>query len=178
MKCQVCQTEEAKIHLTQVVNGVAKTLHLCEQCARKSGLNLSDPTSLNEVLLGLGQPSEQPAEPGTTGTQAERVCPHCHLSFSEFRKTGRLGCPECYRAFQTELEPLIRQMHRRDRHVGRRPPNWTEPTVTTEELDRLQKELQRAVAEERYEDAAQLRDRLAELRRILNQAEPGASSNS
>ena len=53
MLCECCQEHEATIHLTQVVNGQSKELHLCEECAEQSGLNLQGVMSLPEVLFGI-----------------------------------------------------------------------------------------------------------------------------
>jgi len=118
MKCERCQEDEATVHLTQVVNGAVKKLHLCEDCAAQSGVDVHNPMSMAELLLGFGKgaAADAPAAPGDA-----RSCPRCHLRGADFRKTGRLGCPECYTAFRAELSPLIRSMHRKERHAGKRP---------------------------------------------------------
>lgn len=175
MKCDRCHKAEAVLQWTQVVDGVVRSVHLCEECARKSGVNLDDPMSaMPNPLFDLGQPSaishEAPAGAG-------RACPECHTTFAQFRKSGRLGCPGCYAAFAEELDPLLKQMHPGDHHVGRVPPDGRAAAETTaRDLERLHEELSRAVAEERYEDAAKIRDRIAAMRGTAGAPrEPGTS---
>lgn len=154
MKCDVCQEQDATVHLTQVLDGSVKKLHLCEGCAAGSGVDIHNPVSIADLFIGLNKAKGPSREPGPAG------CPVCGLKPADFKKTGRLGCPECYTAFSASLAPLIRAMQRGDRHVGRSPGAGAEvPAPRPEELKR---QLERAIAEERFEEAARLRDRLAE----------------
>ena len=89
---------------------------------------------------------------------AERKCPSCHMRSSDFRKTSRLGCATCYRTFAGELAPILEDMHRGDRHTGKVPRN---AAVIREEELRLQ--LEEAVAAQRFEEAARIRDAIREL---------------
>ena len=41
----------------------------------------------------------------------QRACPVCGITFLEFRKQGRLGCPHDYVCFAAELEPLMVNIH-------------------------------------------------------------------
>lgn len=160
MTCEICKAQEATVHLTQVMDGAVKKLHMCEDCARKGGINIENPVSISDLLLGLGKEAQGEVEPGPP----DRVCPVCHLRQAEFRKTGRLGCPDCYTAFAAELAPLLRQMHKLDHHVGLAPPGGFGGSAPAEEAVAVQEALDRAVAEERFEEAARLRDRLLDLR--------------
>ena len=75
---------------------------------------------------------------------------------------GRLGCPSCYTVFQTALEPLLEKIHGGTRHVGKAPDESSAVDRSRERrLVALRRELQAVVREERYEEAAGLRDRLA-----------------
>lgn len=170
MKCEICKAQEASVHLTQVMEGEVRKLHMCEECARKGGINIENPVSISDLLLGLGK--EEPVEEAPAAP--DRACPVCHLRQADFRKTGRLGCPECYAAFATELAPLLRQMHRRDHHVGRTPQAMPGGVPAAEEAAAVQEALDRAVAEERFEEAARLRDRLQALRRRIASGSPAA----
>jgi len=165
----MCGSAEATVHLTQVAEGKVRSVHLCEACARKSGINIENLISLSDLFFGLGvAPAVDSGEGSVPAANAARPCPSCGATLLDFKSSGRLGCPHCYTAFAAELENLIRQMHRGDRHVGRRPASRATAAETSdvaaEDVARLQQELERAVAEERYEDAAQLRDRIAALR--------------
>ena len=37
MQCEVCQSKEATIHLTEIADGVRTEMHLCEQWRRSRG---------------------------------------------------------------------------------------------------------------------------------------------
>lgn len=161
MQCEVCKEQDATVHLTQVIDGSVKKMHLCEDCAAKSGVDPKDGVSLTDLLLGLGQ-----IVTGPEGIPlAEKSCPHCHLRQADFKKGGRLGCPDCYEAFAAELEPLIHAMHRRDRHAGKVPRAMAAAAGVAEGLERLQRELAKAIEKEDYERAAMLRDRIQGLRK-------------
>ncbi len=160
MRCEKCQKNEATVHLTQVIDGTVKKSHLCEACAEAGGIDLQNPASIADaLLLGLGQ-SKPEAEPG----EPDEGCPHCHLKRSDFKRTGRLGCPKCYETWRDSLRPLVRSMHRGERHVGKTPRRLRAGVRRTIEIERLERELEAAVAREAYEDAAELRDRIRRLR--------------
>lgn len=159
MQCEVCNEKEATIHLKQVVNQDVKELHLCEECAAESGVDINNPLTLQDVLLGLGTQKE--ADPETGG----RSCPRCHMRFSDFKKTSRLGCQACYEAFAEELAPLLEAMHKGVQHVGKKAGAVAAPSreATPSRLAALQQALTQAVAAERYEEAARLRDQIQQV---------------
>ncbi|HPG00913.1 MAG TPA: UvrB/UvrC motif-containing protein [Kiritimatiellia bacterium] len=156
MLCESCHDKEATVHLTQVVDGSVEKIHLCEECANKSGFDLHGPVSISDILVGMGGALDQPG--------AERSCPRCHLRRADFKKTGRLGCPVCYETFTAELMPLVKAMHRSEQHMGKVPSREDVRVRMSAEIASLQKELDDAVAAENYEEAAKLRDRIQKAR--------------
>jgi protein arginine kinase activator len=94
MLCNFCKKNEAKVHLTQIVDNKMQKVDLCEACSKEKGV--SDPTgfSLADLLLGLGAAQEMEKASGG----AELKCPHCGFTQADFKKAGRLGCSECYTA--------------------------------------------------------------------------------
>lgn len=157
MNCQRCKTE-ASVHLTETVNGRVREIHLCGNCARKSGLPVpEDPPTLplDSVVQGLIV-----AHVGElVGDLARRVCPLCGLRFMEFRITGRLGCPNDYVAFEPGLLPLLKRSQEGvTRHVGKTPRRPSGPEAT--DSLRLRAQLRAAIAREDYEEAARFRDQL------------------
>ncbi len=162
MKCEVCKNKEATIHLTQVVDGVVKKVHLCEQCAAKSGFDVHGPMSITDILLGMGgSETEQPVVPTKV---PDRSCPRCHMRRVDFKKTGRLGCPACYEAFEDQLSPLLRVMHRHEQHKGKIPEREREHVQSSNELKVLKERLDKAIEDENYEEAARLRDMIQAFR--------------
>ena len=91
-----------------------------------------------------------------------RTCPICGASLQDFRKTGRLGCPNDYLFFDEQLEPLLMGIHGSNEHVGKRPLRFG-GTANRTLLIRLRRELDDAVSIEDYELAGKLRDRIRDL---------------
>jgi protein arginine kinase activator len=164
MSCEQCHEREAVIHLTQIVNEQVTTLHLCERCAADKGVESpgSQPkTPLGTFLAAMGQelPNQVPAP--RTGDN----CPRCGGSLQDFRESGRLGCPDCYRSFEVPLRDLLRRLHGSTQHVGERyaeaekeralPAMQARPQAAE-----LREQLRLAVETENFELAAELRDRL------------------
>jgi protein arginine kinase activator len=166
MLCSICKEKEAKVHLTQIVGDKMQKVDLCEECAKNKGVNDPAGFSLADLLLGLGasQEMEQAA--------AEVKCPHCGFTQAEFKKAGRLGCGECYVTFKDGLEGLLKTMHKGTRHVGKVPQAFQQTRDLAEKLRGLQKKLEKAVAEENYEQAAQVRDEIKMTRDKLTNLSP------
>ncbi len=116
MDCDVCKSKKATVYLTQIVKGEMQKVNLCEGCAQEKGV--SDPTgfALADLLLGFGQAKQ--AEAVVPG---ERQCPACSMTQTTFRKTGRLGCADCYAVFAEGMDNLLKAMHKGVRHSGRVP---------------------------------------------------------
>jgi protein arginine kinase activator len=156
----ICKQKEARVHLTEMSQGQIKKVDLCEECAKNKGVD--DPTgfSLADLLMGLGASQELAQGGGVAGAS----CPSCGFSQGDFKKAGRLGCPDCYAAFAEGLAGLLKTMHRGVRHVGKTPGTQRPPPEVGDRLDRLQKELAQAIAVENYEEAARLRDQIKALK--------------
>ena len=166
MQCELCKEHEATVHLTQVVGSEVKKVNLCEACAAKSGLDIKGTISITDLLMGLSGGGAAPAGGGKAARAAaetERACPRCHMRRADFRKTGRLGCADCYEAFAEELGPMLHNMHRANQHTGKIPARESKRVQSTAEAAALRKALEKAITEENFEEAAQLRDRIAAL---------------
>lgn len=159
MQCERCQENEATIHLTQVIDGQVKKIHLCENCASESGFEVEGAMSVTDILLGMGGGAGAGSQ---VDTDFERSCPKCHMRRSDFKKSGQFGCPACYETFGEELAPLLKAMHRGERHVGKVPAREGMRVRVSAELSRLKTALADAVEGEQYEEAARLRDRIRE----------------
>lgn len=154
MICPLCGEREANIHVTQVVDGQARELHLCQECAERSGLKVQEALSLPELLLGMT------AAGGGSPSAPEKTCPRCHMRTGDFRKGARLGCPACYETFRDELADMLPAMHRKVVHVGKKPARHA--AAPPSELASLRSRLEAAIRAEQYEEAARLRDQLRE----------------
>src|SRR6266852_3913293 len=116
VKCQSC-TKAATVHLTDIVNGHKKELHLCQDCAEKQQLLKSQELNLSAILQTvIGQHIGQ-----MTDELGRLTCPACGIKYMEFKAEGRLGCPHDYQVFRNGLEPLLQRIHRAGKHVGKSP---------------------------------------------------------
>jgi protein arginine kinase activator len=176
MICESCKEKEATVHLTQVIDGAIKKLHLCEECAAKSGFDVHGPISITDILLGMGV---QKGEQGSSASDTiEWSCPRCHMRRTDFKKTGRFGCSTCYEAFAEGLTPMLKAMHRNDQHVGKVPASQEGRIKANAELTSLQKKLEQAIAKENFEEAAKLRDSIQAYRAKLAAEESTSMSKS
>ncbi|CAN5248829.1 UvrB/UvrC motif-containing protein [soil metagenome] len=182
MTCDCCD-RKATVFLTQIVGDKMQKVNLCDACSKEQGV--TDPTgfALADLLTGIGneKPIRRPARP------REAACPACGFTQTDFKKTGRLGCANCYTVFREAISSILANMHRGTHHTGKRPcsagippeedftsppprPNPASPTgqpspfaIQKVRLDTLQSELAAAVAAENYEKAADLRDKIQKL---------------
>ncbi|HEU5303571.1 MAG TPA: UvrB/UvrC motif-containing protein [Gemmatimonadales bacterium] len=160
MSCEQCHEREAVIHLTQIVNEQVTTLHLCERCAAEKGVESPGAvpkTPLGTFLAAMGQElSDQTPTP-----RANEACPHCGGSLQDFRESGRLGCPDCYRSFEVPLRDLLRRLHGSTHHMGERyAERGSAAPGERQQASELREQLRLAVETENFELAAELRDRL------------------
>lgn len=171
-KCQICG-KRASIYLTQIVNGQATDLALCEECARARGL--FDPQSLTfaekffpeafkqkvdklvRELINRVDESERAPMPRGHGDMLT-CCPVCNFTLDDFRRCGRLGCPDCYRVFEEEINA---------EHPASDEPADTEVSSEEESVEirrsKIEQQLKAAIEREDYETAASLRDKLKTL---------------
>lgn len=176
MFCENCEKKEATVHLTEIIKNVKSEYHLCEICAKNIKLNLklrdySD--SLQEILTFL---DEDKTDAGSNW------CLNCGLSLAEIKKQNKPGCPYCLHYLGESIISIIPYSAEGKKHIGKKPLNFVdiekdneihhllslykeepEPKISTDEL---KEKLEIAVSEERYEDAAILRDLVRELERV------------
>lgn len=157
MVCDTCGERDALVHLTQIVEGAVSQVHLCEQCAAARGIETTVAAPkhpLGDFLQAVQQQAEQ--LPGDAAR-----CSTCGTSLRDFRASGRLGCAQCYGAFEQSLRELLRRVHGGTRHEGwRHEPEDPALHVRETTLTDLRGRLKRAVDGEDFEEAATLRDRI------------------
>lgn len=161
MLCEHCHENEAKITYTIVEGNAMRQKHVCRSCfqdflAKQFPASQIPPIDIQPMiqeLLSLFQGKDAEGE-------GDRSCPVCGRSLKEFRKTGMFGCDSCYDTFAEELKALLPRMQGAERHEGTMPEAFRKDREASEKEQALQSRLDLAVAEERYEDAAQLRDEI------------------
>lgn len=159
MLCEKCKKNIATTHIRSVVNGVVTEKHLCGYCAVNEGYDDIKGNNLTKMLSSMF---------GDTligGNESQIVrCECCGSSFADIAESGKCGCPECYKTFSDELMPYLKRVHGSTKHIGK-IPNRAPLTVAvdTETVDGLRSKLNRLVREEKYEEAAVIRDKIKRL---------------
>ncbi len=165
MKCTHCNEREANTHIKRIINGKKEEMHLCEECARELGVMEEfsfEPFSMDSLfgnLLGAG------AKAFNSLSGIDR-CTYCGTTFNDIVNSGRVGCAHCYDKFEQKLSPSIEKLHGRTKHIGKSISYTEESEEKAEEpseLEKLKEDLKLAIQEQRFEDAALLRDKINEL---------------
>jgi protein arginine kinase activator len=180
MNCDLCQTEKATIFFSQMVEGKLQKVNLCKCCADDKGV--TDPTgfALADMLEGMGQQTSV----DHSMSKDDLVCGSCGFSQSDFKKTGRFGCADCYHVFDEGLDGLLEAMHKHTQHVGKVPASFPDlpPLIETappaappeptghDKLSELKQALSKSVEDEDYEEAARLRDAISQLETQLSES--------
>jgi protein arginine kinase activator len=164
MVCNICGTNEATIHLTEIVNDQMVEVHLCETCAHEKGTEFKTHFNVGDLLSGFADLAKEFGA-GTEKTLLK--CMNCGLTYEEFGRTGRLGCPECYESFARLLVPLIKRVQHSTQHVGKRPSRLAPTARPAQELKELQHRLEKLIQEEDFEEAARLRDQIKQMEEKL-----------
>lgn len=164
MQCQVCKKAQAKVHYTQIHDNQVKKVDLCDACAKENGINDPAAFALADLVLGLG--ASQKIEEVTTTTGAEVACKNCGFTQTDLKKTGRLGCSDCYTTFAEALDSLLKNMHKGTRHRGKVPPIARRALDLEAHVRQLEADLKAAVAREDFESAASLRDAIKTTRQV------------
>jgi protein arginine kinase activator len=162
MLCSICQKNEAKVHLTQIVDDKMQKIDLCEECSKAKGVTDPAGFSLADLLLGLG--ASQEGEQRSSVKPGEVACPACGLTQADFKKSGRFGCPQCYTTFADGLPAMLKTMHKGLRHVGKVPHALRPKRESADQLKQLNRRLEKAIQTENFEEAAQLRDQIRALK--------------
>lgn len=156
-KCDKCD-RPATYHSVEIVKGKKIETNLCDEHAAEEQLTVKGVhTPINELLTNFvklhsgGAPSTQ-----------QLVCEECGTTFAKFRETSLLGCPNCYKAFERPLGPLLERAHEGGtHHIGKVPRRAGAGEQRQAYLLRMRKKLDEAVSCEDYELAARLRDDIA-----------------
>lgn len=186
MLCEKCNKNEANVRYTEIINGEKKEMMLCEECSHKLGLdniNFNMPIDFSSFFGGLLEDDEynSPEFMPLFQKVKELKCDNCNMTYDEFINQGKFGCEECYNVFSSKIDTILKRLHGSNKYLGRRALSSTlnknerdenskikadnkEKTNSKDnKLDKLQKDLKKAIADERYEDAAKIRDEIKKM---------------
>lgn len=187
-KCEKCG-DTATVHITKIVQGQKTKIHLCEKCAT-SASNMVESIFPPELFPKMKELEKQIMGNIIKGNSSGETCKSCDMTFPQFEKGGRFSCPECYVTFKENIKEFLKGMHGATKHIGKKPskisvfsknkstnntkvlkdikvlPHNNEKFVektTPKTIEDLNAELSIAISEERYEDAAIIRDEIKSL---------------
>jgi len=178
MKCQNCGKNEANFQYRQIINGKKKELILCSECAKKLGLDNMDIGyefgGMSDILGGLFNGFLEDTRIPLIQTN-NLECKTCGTNYNNFITDGMLECEDCYKTFDKQIDKVLKNIHNSNRHIGRKPSEKLDKVAEESveyqlenkeetKLEKLQRELRAAVEEERYEDAAKLKNQIKEIK--------------
>lgn len=189
MLCDNCGKRNANVKYSENINGKKKELNLCEECSQKLGIGNIDfnmPIDFTSFFKGFMEDFTKTSEYIPLMSELNLLkCNSCGYTFDDIVNNGMLGCAECYEVFEDKLEPIIKRMQGANRHVGRigkiidrnienkNKANNNKLNSNNEkreeektEIQKLQEELDKAIKEEKYEKAAEIRDKIKEIRDV------------
>ncbi|MBL9133685.1 MAG: hypothetical protein JNG86_20920 [Verrucomicrobiaceae bacterium] len=181
MKCDVCESE-ATVFLTQIINGQMTTVNLCEACSKSKGVTEETGFGLAEAFVGAAPRAIEAAPDlacpacGFTAAQLKKIgrmgCPECYETFRDGMEGLLRGMHKGTRHVGKRPSAIITEAAPpRPRRSVVPPPAAPAPAINTPSISlkedtpapppvdiaKLRAELDLAVKEERYEDAATIK---------------------
>ena len=160
MICQKCKSAVATVCISQVVNSHKTDIYLCQECANES--------AAAGLKAALGMMNGFPGHlffgsgyaPYANKPKGEAKCSICGKSFFEIQREGKIGCANCYIEFREKLKPMVERIHGAAVHKGTCPTSVSnsDEYKTERKIVQLKTMLEKAITEEAYEQAAELRD--------------------
>ena len=175
MLCDNCGKREANVRYSENINGRKKELNLCEECSEKLGINKIDfsmPIDFSSFFGGFMEDFRTSEFMPLFNEIKTLKCNNCGYTFDDIANTGKLGCGNCYDVFEERLNPIIKRIQGDNCHVGRigkiidkkiadkTDSNNNKVENKGSKLEKLQEELKQAIKDERYEEAAKIRDEI------------------
>ena len=151
MLCQNCGKNEVNFRYTQVINGEKREIALCDKCAKKLGLESLDFSKEIEDLFNM--------------SFAESFLP-------SFARTNMLGSRNLGTIFNNDIfsNPFFGEVSQEPEQIETtsglsddEKQNATKKNKQENKKQKLESELEKAIKEERYEDAAKIRDEIKKL---------------
>lgn len=175
MQCDRCKKRDAKVLYTEIINGVKKEQHLCEECAANyTSFQIEKPFLNNEFSLGdlLSTLFDNYSAAGAKNSFyniPKLQCKNCGTTYEGFLQLGKFGCAECYRSFNGQLGKTLKGIQGAEVHTGKRPKGFVSSTdrilKDMSEIEKLSLKLQEAIEKEEFEEAARLRDLIKQLKK-------------
>ena len=149
MICSNCGKNNASITYKQNINGKKITLNLCDNCAHEIGIFNSFDDIFSPMILDFEYVLPE-----------EIKCKKCGYTLSKYRSTGLFGCDECYKTFKKERDEILLKIQGKNRQI-KEEKNIKKESIN--QVEKLKQELQELVKQEKFEEAAVIRNRIKNL---------------
>ncbi len=161
MICKSCMKNTASIKFTEVVDGNVVQHFLCPECYK----------ACQEAASGFSLSVPKPSVRGTarekpdTSARAKAVprCQACNTTLPQILESAMTGCAVCYATFGREIESMLEALHRGAAHCGKTYKCDDERLLVRKDIQAKRSLLRRMIKEEKYEEAARLRDEILEM---------------
>ena len=181
MLCTNCNKNEAELNIPAIINGVPAEFNLCMECSQNMIKDVA-PVSIDNLIKGVVKSIHSmtggvvPVGSIKLGAitnhkqkrrKASGPCLVCDLTYEEFKSSGKLGCEACFRVFSKEIVALIENVQGSTKHEGKFPKRFGTVMRQQREVSNLRTNLERAINDENFEEAARLRDQIRDLEVLL-----------
>ncbi|MGN1445604.1 MAG: UvrB/UvrC motif-containing protein [Eubacteriales bacterium] len=176
MLCEKCNKKKATVFYNENINGKVRSFNLCADCAKAmrdageledisaSFASFASPfLSLEDSFFNDFFSLPFHTASGLNAPSAPKKCPLCGATLSDISTTGKVGCAKCYETFADELEGPIQSAHGKTGHIGRIARGHRTKKEKADRISALKKQLKEAINDEKFEEAASLRDQIHEL---------------
>ncbi|AUD12580.1 MULTISPECIES: UvrB/UvrC motif-containing protein [unclassified Planococcus (in: firmicutes)] len=169
MICEQCGERPATVIVKQNQQDHLTERHLCHVCAAENH-NISfsfdqDPMAIHNLLANWFPKQQAAVSPVRKEVPA---CPSCGFTFQKFLSLGKFGCAECYSTFAPQLDEILKRVQNGNtEHAGKIPASYGTTLKIKKEIEELRKQMQAAIQDENFEEAARLRDQVKALNEKL-----------
>ncbi len=162
MLCEKCKLNNATVKYSQNVNGKKVEHNLCNNCFNKLNYgdsfidNFFNSFFTNNLFFNEYDDNYR--------------CNVCGNTLENLKRTGKMGCANCYNVFRNKLDSIFNNMQEKNIHLGKSPKNLQtfKPNIETDEkenIEALKQKLNIAIQNEDYEQAIEIRDKIKSLER-------------
>jgi protein arginine kinase activator len=151
MVCQICMQNTAIYHVPKIVNNEIVFIHLCRDCADQNHsheITNGIDDKLHYLLEGLIRSKDS-----DKSSLSQPKCGVCGTSLKDLKKNKPLGCAHCYDTFSNYLS----------KELNLTGPEYFKHRFSDKiagKINRMKKELKKAIESEDFEKAALLRDKI------------------
>ncbi|KAF0091126.1 MAG: mcsA [Fusobacteria bacterium] len=149
MICQVCGKNEATICMVKMSNNNKETIYICPVCAGQMDDKLIG--SINQLLSPMFDTFF--SNSNKLGHDINQICPTCGQTRREWEESRTLNCKDCIQFLDSD-----------EIHNGKIPKNNKEELYVINLIKEKEGHLKQLIAEEKYEEAAKIRDEIKDLK--------------